>query len=82
MMKRLLAGLLALAMVMSFVPAVVSAEPEAVTKTDKAGTHTADHKCEECGSTDWKTWSDGSTPDFAPLFEFFVEQVMKIKADE
>ncbi|MBO5975749.1 MAG: gamma-glutamyl-gamma-aminobutyrate hydrolase family protein, partial [Oscillospiraceae bacterium] len=26
------------------------------------------------------TWSDGRTPDFAPLFEFFVEQVMKIKA--
>ena len=26
------------------------------------------------------TWSDGRTPDFAPLFEFFVAEVMKRKA--
>lgn len=25
------------------------------------------------------TWSDGSTPDFAPLFEFFVEKVKEYK---
>jgi len=60
MMKRLFAGLLALAMVMSFVPAVVTAEPEAVIKTDKAGTHTADHKCEECGAV-FTEWTSGDS---------------------
>ncbi len=28
------------------------------------------------------SWSDGSTPDFSALFEFFVEQVMKFKSAE
>lgn len=60
MMKRLFAGLLALVLVLSLLPAVVSAEPEAVTKTDKAGTHTADHKCEECGAV-FTEWTSGDS---------------------
>ena len=62
MMKRLLAGLLALALVLSFVPVVVSAEPETVTRTDKAGTHTADHTCEECGAVFTEWTSNNSLP--------------------
>ena len=56
MTKRLIAFAIVLAMVASFVPLYAVAAEETVKASPKAGTHTsAAHKCEECGSTDWKT---------------------------
>ena len=61
MAKRLLAAILAFVLVLSLVPAVVSAE-DAVVASDKAGTHTAAaHKCEACGSTEWLPWDSATT---------------------
>lgn len=61
MVKRLLAAVMALAMVLTLIPAVVSAE-DPVVKSDKAGTHTAaEHKCEECGTTQWLPWDSATT---------------------
>ena len=62
MTKRLIAFVIVLALVASFVPVFAVAADGAVKASPKAGTHTnAAHKCEECGSTAWETWSDGST---------------------
>jgi len=61
MTKRIFAMLLILAMVLSLVPAVVSAE-DAVVASDKAGTHTAaEHQCESCGTTEWLPWESSTT---------------------
>ena len=60
MMKRLLSGLMALVLVLSLVPAAAAAEPETVAATDKAGSHTAEHKCQACGET-FQKWESTTT---------------------
>ena len=58
MMKRFLAALLALTMVLAMVPLAVQAEPAAVTKSPKAGTHTGDGHSDDCGlTTGWTAWT-------------------------
>ena len=60
MMKKMISWFLVLAMVLSLVPVVATAET--VIKTDKAGTHTADHICEECGAAFTEWTSNNSLP--------------------
>ena len=57
MKKRILAMALALAMVLSLVPVVATAEPAAVTASPKAGTHTDAGHSDDCGLTSgWTAW--------------------------
>ena len=51
MKKRIFAMAMALAMVLSLVPVVATAEPAAVTASPKAGTHTDAGHCDDCGLT-------------------------------
>ena len=52
-MKKILSAILAIVLVLSMVPAVVTAE---------AGTHSADHVCEKCGaSATWTAWTSKTT---------------------
>ena len=51
---------LVLAMVLTWIPAAVTAE-ETVTASAKAGTHTAAHKCEACESTEWLPWESSTS---------------------
>lgn len=66
MRKRILSVLLVLAMVLSFVPAVVTAAPVETVVSPYAGTHaTTGHTCEHegCGTTVWTAWpTDGTIP--------------------
>jgi len=57
MKRKLLSALLALAMVLSLVPAVVSAEG-----AHTPGTHSDSHVCEKCGaSATWTAWTSATS---------------------
>ena len=68
MTKRIWAMVLVLAMVMSMVPSVVTAEGPEITITAKAGTHTDAAHAGDCGvTTGWDAWGDDPEEQVCPL---------------
>ena len=87
--KRILAWLLCVAMIASFVPASVFAECAEVTQSPKAGTHQATgHTCDDagCGETNWQPWpTDGSRPTNGHYYltgNVQLEGMVSVKAGE
>lgn len=76
MKKRVLAMLLALALVLSMVP-VAAVAGGTVEKTAKAGKHTeAAHACEACGSTQWQSW--GQSDSLPTEGHFYLTEDVKL----